>query len=66
MDVSLHTDTLTLQVSACPALNVSADVGQCVVDTISIAANAAVVMAMFLIFIEELLALQIVNAIRGT
>ena len=30
------------------------------------AANAAVVMAMFLIFIEELLALQIVNAIRGT
>ena len=30
------------------------------------AANAAVVMAMFLIFIEELLVLQIVNAIRGT
>jgi phospholipid/cholesterol/gamma-HCH transport system permease protein len=29
------------------------------------AANAAVVMAMFLIFIEELLVLQIVNAIRG-
>ncbi|MGY6559815.1 MAG: MlaE family ABC transporter permease [Nitritalea sp.] len=29
------------------------------------AANAAVVMAMFLIFIEELLALQIVNAIRA-
>ncbi|MBA4301171.1 phospholipid/cholesterol/gamma-HCH transport system permease protein [Algoriphagus alkaliphilus] len=30
------------------------------------AANAAVVMAMFLIFIEELLVLQIVNAIRGS
>jgi phospholipid/cholesterol/gamma-HCH transport system permease protein len=29
------------------------------------AANAAVVMAMFLIFIEELLVLQVVNAIRG-
>jgi|SRR5690606_14200968 len=29
------------------------------------AANAAVVMAMFLIFIEELLVLQLVNAIRG-
>lgn len=30
------------------------------------AANAAVVMSMFLIFIEELLSLQIVNAIRNT
>lgn len=30
------------------------------------AANSAVVISMFLIFIEELLALQIVNAIRGT
>jgi phospholipid/cholesterol/gamma-HCH transport system permease protein len=29
------------------------------------AANSAVVMSMFLIFIEELLALQIVNAIRA-
>ncbi|MDX5338731.1 MAG: ABC transporter permease, partial [Cyclobacteriaceae bacterium] len=29
------------------------------------AANSAVVISMFLIFIEELLALQIVNAIRG-
>jgi phospholipid/cholesterol/gamma-HCH transport system permease protein len=30
------------------------------------AANASVVMAMFLIFIEELLVLQVVNAIRGS
>jgi phospholipid/cholesterol/gamma-HCH transport system permease protein len=29
------------------------------------AANSAVVISMFLIFIEELLALQIVNAIRA-
>jgi len=29
------------------------------------AANSAVVISMFLIFIEELLALQVVNAIRG-
>ncbi len=34
-------------------------------EGVGLAANAAVVMAMFLIFIEELLVLQIVNAIRG-
>lgn len=35
-------------------------------EGVGLAANASVVMAMFLIFIEELLVLQIVNAIRGS
>jgi hypothetical protein len=43
MDVSLHTDTLTLKVSAFTALDVSTDVGQGIVDTVGIVANAAVV-----------------------